>query len=282
MEQNRERFRVKSMCKVLEVSRAGYYAWRKRLVSARERANQELLKAIQAVYEESRKIYGYRKVHAQVKKNMPCSLNRVARLMRLAGLRSRRIRRYRSTTYSQHKRPVAPNVLAQDFTALAPNQKWVADITFIPTAEGWLYLAALLDLCSRKIVGWAMESYLVDQLTIKALEMALDRRQPPQGLLHHSDRGSQFASINYSTILAQNDAVPSMSRTGNAYDNAPMESFFATLKMELIHHRRYRTRQEARADIFEYIEVFYNRQRIHSALDYTSPAEFESLLLAAP
>lgn len=270
-------FTVRRMCRLLGVSPSGYYAWRKRPPSARELADRVLLKLIRKIYETSRKTYGYRKVHAEVTKTFSCGRNRVARLMRLAGLRSRRIRRYRITTQSKHKRPVAPNELARNFTAEAPNQKWVTDITYIPTDEGWLYLAAMLDLYSRMVVGWAMESYLADRLTLKALDMALSWRQPPSGMLHHSDRGSQFASNKYLGILVEAGAIRSMSRTGDVYDNAPMESFFASLKMELIHHRRYRTRQEARSDIFEYIEVFYNRQRVHSALGYKSPVEFEAL-----
>lgn len=270
------RFRINVMCAVLGVSRSGYYAWRKRGPSRRELANQALLKRIRALFLESRRTYGYRKVHAQVAKKVHCSPNRVARLMRLAGLRSRRRRRYRLTTQSQHRRPVAPNILARHFSATVPNQKWVSDITYIPTAEGWLYLAAILDLFSRKIVGWAMEPRLFDRLTIKALKMALARRRPPPGLLHHSDRGRQYASGDYLTLLDGAQAVLSMSRTGDTYDNAPMESFFATLKTELVHHRRYQTRREAKSDIFEFIEIFYNRQRVHSALKYQSPLEFES------
>jgi transposase InsO family protein len=243
------------MCHLLGVSRSGFYAWRKRAPSVRELANRELLRLIRKIYEESRQIYGYRKVHSKATKKIHCNHKRVARLMRQAGLRSRRIRRYRVTTQSRHKRPISPNLLAREFTATAPNQKWVSDITFIATDEGWLYLAAMVDLYSRLAVGWAMASYLVDHLTIQALEMALGRRRPPPELLHHSDRGGQYASNDYRSLLTDVKAVPSMSRTGNVYDNAPMESFFATLKMELIHHRHYRTRQEAIADIFEYIGV---------------------------
>ena len=272
---------VKAMCRVLGVSRSGYYAWRKRGPSARELANQRLLVAIRAIYRAGRRMYGYRKVHeGLLAQHITCSRNRVARLMRQAGLRSKRRRRYHVTTRSQHKRPVAPNRLGQDFVAPAPNQKWLSDITYVRTAQGWLYLAAIMDLFSRRVVGWAMEPYLTDALTRQALEMALVGRLPPPGLLHHSDRGSQYASNKYQQLLEQVRALASMSRTGNVYDNAPMESFFATLKTELVHHRRYRTRQEAKSDIFEYIEVFYNRQRLHQALGYRSPAEFESMFIA--
>jgi putative transposase len=275
IQEHAHRFRINVMCAVLDVSRSGYYAWRNRCSSRLELANQELLEQIRAIFNNSRQRYGYRKVHAQLAKKVLCSRNRVARLMRLAGLCSRRRRRYRLTTQSRHRRPVAPNLLARQFTATAPNQKWVTDITFIPTDEGWLYLSAIVDLFSRMVVGWAMETYLFDRLTIKALKMALGRRHPPVGLLHHSDRGGQFASGDYLALLDNSEAKASMSRTGDVFDNAPMESFFATLKTELVHHRRYRTRREAKVDIFEFIEVFYNRQRIHAALQYQTPLEFE-------
>lgn len=277
IQQQAKRSSVKWMCRVLGVSRSGYYAWRRRAPSRQELANQALLRLIRLAHKRSRRTYGYRRVHAAVKKQMRCSRNRVARLMKQSGLRSRCRRRYRVTTKAGHKRPVADNRLARSFSSTVPNQKWVSDITYIWTDEGWLYLSALLDLYSRMVVGWAMESRLTDELTLKALEMALGRRQPPSGLVHHSDRGSQYASGKYQAALAEVKAVVSMSGTGNAYDNAPMESFFATLKTELIHRRRYRTRKEAKVDIFEYIEVFYNRQRLHSALRYQSPAEFEML-----
>jgi len=273
-----DRCRVTIMCAALSVSRSGYYAWLRRGVSGRELANRRLLMEIRAVYQASRRVYGYRKVHrALLAKRVHCSRNRVARLMREAGLRSKRRRRYRVTTQSKHRRPLAPNRLARQFTATTPNEKWLTDITYVRTRQGWLYLAAVLDLFSRRVVGWAMEPYLTDKLTIKALQMALTSRQPPAGLLHHSDRGSQYASGDYQQLLAEAQALASMSRTGNAYDNAPMESFFATLKTELVHHRRYQSRRQAKNDIFEFIEVFYNRQRLHAAIGYKSPAEFETL-----
>ncbi len=275
------RYRVQRMCAVLGVSRSGYYAWRKRTPGARELANRRLLAAIRLVYAASRRVYGYRRVYkALVAQGVACSRNRVARLMRQTGLQARRYRRYRVTTQSRHRHPVAPNYLAQRFSARGPNQKWVSDITYVRTRQGWLYLAVVLDLFSRQVVGWAMEPYLNDRLTLKALRMALARRRPPAGLLHHSDRGSQYASRDYQTLLLDQQALVSMSRTGNVYDNAPMESFFATLKTELIHQRTYPSRQQAKADIFEYIEVFYNRQRLHSALNYRSPAEHESLFVS--
>jgi transposase InsO family protein len=273
-----ERYRIKVMCSVLGVSRSGYYAWKKRQPSARERANRGLKALIRLLHRKSRGTYGYRRVHAAlVAQGVICGHGRVARLMRNEGLRARRRRRYKRTTQSQHSWPVAPNHLAQSFEASGPNKKWVTDITYVRTAEGWLYLAVVLDLYSRLVVGWAMEPSLTDVLTTKALKMAVGNRQPPPGLLHQSDRGSQYASGRYQRLLTTHYAFASMSRTGNVYDNAPMESFFATLKTELIHHRNYETRQQAKAEIFEFIEVFYNRQRLHSALGYMSPMAFESL-----
>jgi len=198
--------------------------------------------------------------------------------MRRLGLRARRSRRYRVTTRVNPKRLAAPNRLNREFAAPAPDRKWLSDITYIRTGEGWLYLAVVLDLYSRQVVGWALGPYLRDELTLSALKMALGRRSVGDGLLHHSDRGSQYASQDYHQLLAGNGIVASMSRPGNAYDNAPMESFFATLKSELLHHHRFQSRDQARRAIFEYIEVFYNRQRLHSALDYQSPVEFENLV----
>lgn len=278
IQQHADQFRVQLMCSVLGVSRSGYYAWRKRLPSAREQANRSLKALIGLLHWRSRQTYGYRRIHAAlVAQDVTCGKNRVARLMQEDGLQARRRRRYKRTTQSRHNWPVAPNRLAQSFVATGPNQKWLTDITYVWTAEGWLYLSVVLDLYSRLVVGWAMEPYLTDSLTKKALQMALARRQPQPGLLHHSDRGSQYASASYQHLLSSHQALTSMSRTGNVYDNAPMESFFATLKTELLHHRNYATRQQAKTDIFEYIEVFYNNQRLHSALGYLTPMAFESL-----
>lgn len=266
------------LCAVLGVSRSGYYAWQKRKPSAREQANQELIEQIQSLFSWSRSTYGYRRIHASlVDQGIVCSRNRVARLMRQLRLLGRRRRRFRVTTQSRHNFPVAPNLLARNFWATVPNQKWLADITYVRTGQGWLYLSIVLDLYARLVVGWAIEPYLRDTLTLKALNMALNCRKPPPGLLHHSDRGSQYASGRYRNLLAEQHTVVSMSRTGNVYDNAPMESFFATLKSELIHRRHYQSHREAKSDIFEYIEVFYNRQRRHSALNYLSPVQYESI-----
>lgn len=279
IQEHEGRYPLRQMCRVLGVSPAGYYAWRGRPLSEREQANQQLLLQVQAIYQASRQRYGYRKVHRALgASHVVCGRNRVARLMHRAGLRSQRRRHYRlGTTQSRHSRPLAPNRLGGQFTAAAPNEKWLTDITYIRTGQGWLYLAVVLDLYSRRVVGWAMEHYLTDRLTLKALEMALARRQVGDGLVHHSDRGSQYASHDYLGRLHEANVLPSMSRRGHVHDNAPMESFFATLKSELIHRRHFTTRQEARSAIFEYIEVFYNRQRLHESLDYRSPADFESL-----
>ncbi len=271
-----DRYGVRRLCRLLDVSSSGYYTWRDRPPSRRARQDAVLLTHIRELFRAGRGVYGYRRVHARLQSELPCGRDRVARLMRQAGLRGKARRPFKVTTDSDHPFPVAPNLLAQDFSAAAVNQTWLADITYIPTDEGWLYLATIEDLFSRFIAGWAMASYLTDRLTRNSLQMALSRRQPPAGLVHHSDRGSQYASHAYRDLLAEAKIIQSMSSTGNAYDNAPMESFFSRLKNELVHHRRYRTRQEARQDIFEYIEVFYNRQRAHSALGYRSPLEFEA------
>lgn len=272
---------VSLMCRTLGVSRAGYYAWRKRGPSRRTVANDALQRELQALYERSRQTYGYRRVHAAMQARTPCNRKRVARLLRQNGWQARRSRRYRVTTQSGHNRPVAPNRLGQVFAATAPDRIWLTDITYIRTGEGWLYLSVVLDLYARRVVGWAMEARLKDDLTLKALRMALASRRPPVGLIHHSDRGGQYTSDDYRALLQQHHILPSMSRSGNAYDNAPMESFFATLKTELVYHCRFPTRQEALSAIFEYIEVFYNRQRLHSALGYRSPSDFESLYCPA-
>jgi putative transposase len=280
---HREEFEITVMCRVLAVSRSGYYAWRQRPTSLREMADQVLSQHIKEIHQQSRDTYGSPRIHAELAENgVSCGHNRVARLMRDEELWAKQKRKFKvTTTDSAHDYPVAPNRLNQDFTASRPNEKWLADITYIPTAEGWLYLAGVMDLYSRRIVGWAMSDSLQRQLVMAALHMALDARQPPPGLLHHSDRGSQYASDDYQAVLTKFHMQASMSRTGNCYDNAPMESFFGTLKTELVHHRHYATRAEAKTDIFEYIELFYNRFRRHSALGYQCPIVFEKLAIVA-
>jgi transposase InsO family protein len=239
-------------------------------------ANRELVKRIEAVYNDSYETYGSPRVYFELKaQGETCSENRVARLMRLRGLQARQVRRYKSTSRRNRKRPVAPNILKRDFTAERPDQKWLTDITYIPTREGWLYLAAVLDLFGRRIVGWAMSERITADLTTKALKMAIRRRLPGAGLIHHSDQGSQYTDGAYQTLLSDYGIQASMNGVGTWYDNAPMESFFGTLKSELVHHRVYDSRDEARPDLFFYIEAFYNRRRRHSSLAYLSPEAYE-------
>lgn len=270
------------MCLVLEISRSGYYDWLKRPESSRRRRNKELLKEIRKQYKVSRGTYGSPRItRALKKKNITCGKNRVARLMRENNIAAKTKKKYKATTNSKHNYPVADNLLNQNFTSDHPNQVWVADITYIPTDEGWLYLAAIEDLYHRKIVGWSMGSTMTRKLVLDALRQAFWRCRPSAGLIHHSDRGSQYASHEYQRALKDYEMITSMSRKGNCYDNACMESFFGTLKRELIYGVRFKTRAEARQAIFEYIEVFYNRVRLHSALGYMSPIEYEQTFKAA-
>lgn len=264
------------MCRVLQVSPSGYYAWRRR-PAASDFADAALLTEIKAVYVESKRRYGSPRVHHRLRQHgIRCGQKRVARLMREHGLRARRRRRATTTTDSNHTLPVAENVLERHFEVQVPNARWAADITYIWTQQGWLYLAVVMDLFSRRIVGWAMQETLHRSLVLSALEMALVARQPAPGLLHHSDRGSQYASGDYQELLEQAGCTCSMSRKGNCWDNAPVESFFSTLKMELVHERRYQSWQQARTELFEFIEIWYNRQRLHSSLGYLSPIDYEA------
>jgi putative transposase len=276
IEDHRQEFRVRLMCRVLDVSSSGYYAWRKRPSSAREMANNTLLKEIKAAHQASNGVYGSPRIYHEVKGKVNCSQNRVARLMKKHGIAAKQKRRYKRTTKANGAHPVAPNLVDRDFSATAPNEKWTTDITYIPTLEGWLYLAVVLDLFSRRIVGWAMSARMTSELVVDALHMAIRERQPPPGLIHHSDRGSQYTGLLYQQLLKSHHFQVSMSGTGNCYDNAPAESFFGSLKMELVHHIFYETRAQARTDIFFYIEAFYNRQRRHSTLGYVSPAAHEA------
>ena len=269
-------FPVRLLCRVLEVSRAGFYAWQERAPSSHTQGDERLGLEIAAIHAESRQRYGSPRVHAELgARGHRTSRKRVARLMRQHGLAGRRRRRFRATTDSCHTLPVASNVLARQFAQPAPDRAWVTDITYIATGEGWLYLAVILDLCSRLVVGWAVSERITRGLTLNALDMALVRRRPLDVLLHHSDRGSQYASGDYQAVLADAGIVCSMSRRGNCWDNAVAESFFATLKVELVHDATWETRATARAELFEYIEVFYNGQRRHSSLGYLSPRAFE-------
>ena len=261
----------------MQVSTSGYYAWRKRPESSGQQQNKQLLGYIKTVYKQSRQTYGSPRIYAKLKQQgVLCSKNRLARLMQLNGIAAKRKRKFIATTDSKHNLPVTGNKLNQQFQASMPNKKWVTDITYIWTQQGWLYLAVVLDLFSRQVVGWSMSASLQRRLVINALQMALQWRHPPQGLLHHSDRGSQYASFDYQQLLNNHQITCSMSRKGNCYDNAVMESFFSTLKQELVYHRQYQCRSQAKQDIFEYIQVWYNRKRRHSSLGYLSPEEFEN------
>jgi transposase InsO family protein len=270
---------VLKLCLHLEVSASGYYDWQRRLNRPGQRTmeDQVLAQEIGRIHARSRETYGAPRVEKELRQKGRChGRNRVARLMKEQGLCGRQKARYRvRTTDSNHDQPIAPNRLAQAPKATAPNQLWVADITYIETKEGWLYLAAILDLYSRKIVGWAMSERIDTVLILKALAMALLHRSPPASLLFHSDRGVQYASGEYRRALSQAGLIASMSRKGNCYDNATMESFWSTLKLELVYRCRFDTRSQARTQIFDYIETFYNRQRTHSALGYHSPVDFE-------
>jgi putative transposase len=267
---------VALLCRVLEVSRSGFYAWEARGPSPRKADDEKLSVRIAAIHEASSERYGSPRVHAELAaEGVPVSRKRVARLMAEAGLESVRKRPYKATTDSKHSLPVAENVLDRKFEVEAPNVAWVTDITYVWTAEGWLYLAAILDLFSRRVVGHAMSERIDRALVLDALRDAVGRRVPNAGLVHHSDRGSQYASNDYQDALDDLGVVCSMSRKGNCWDNAVAESFFATLKTELIYTRRFATRAEAREAIFDFIEVFYNGRRRHSTLGYLSPIDFE-------
>jgi putative transposase len=268
---------VARLCQVIGASVSGFYAWLRAIpaVQNRAEAEAELRGHIGRIFTARRHVYGAPRIHAELRRGgRRHSRRRVARLMREMGLAARRGRRPRPrTTDSRHDLPVAPNLLARDFAVVRPDTVWLADISYLPTDEGWLYLAAIKDMATREIVGWSMADHLRAGLCVDALVMALQRCRPPKGLIHHSDRGVQYASGPYRQVLERHGIKPSMSRKGNCLDNAPMESFFASLKKEHVHPARFRTRAEAKAAVFEYIEVFYNRQRLHSALGYRTPAE---------
>jgi len=277
MQQHETEFPISVMCDVLSVSRSGYYVWRKKPASKRKQANAKLLEKIRAVHRESREAYGSPRIYQALKEQgIPCSESRVARLMREDGLRAKMKRRFKATTNSKHDLPIAPNLLNRDFSPAEPNQVYAGDITYIWTTEGWLYLAVVIDLFSRSVVGWAMDKRMTRQLVMNALTMAVQRRRPPSGVIFHSDRGSQYASADFQSLLTEHGMRCSMSRKGDCWDNAPVESFFGSLKQELVFHQRYATRFHARQSIFEYIERFYNRRRLHSTLGYKSPANFEA------
>ena len=283
---HRNRFPVTLMCRLLGVSRAGFYAAERRSPSVRAKRNESLRAVIGAIYETSRGTYGSPRIHREMRAaGERCGRKRIARLMRESGLKAKRRRGRRpTTTESKHGYGVRENILRRRFGVEETgglNQAWCGDITYIRTGEGWLYLAVLLDLGSRMIVGWAMRETLEADLSLDALRMAIARRNPGPGLVHHTDQGGQYAAIEYQELLASKKMISSMSGRANCYDNAVSESFFATLKWELIDRRKWRTRREARSAIFEYVEVWYNRQRRHSSLDYLSPLQYEQRLLSA-
>lgn len=264
------------LCRMLGVSKSGYYAWRSRPPSERRRQDALLTEKIREIHSRSRETYGYPRIHAELHSlGIGCGRRRVARLMRAAGLRGCVRGKKRRTTRCDPRAAPAQDLLRRDFVAAQPNKVWLADITYIPTQEGFLYLAFILDTHSRRIVGWSMDSHMRTELVIDALEMAVWRRRPVAGLVHHSDRGVQYTAISFGKRLEQSGIIPSMGRTGTALDNAMAESFIATLKTELVHRRRFPDREVARSAIFEYLEGFYNRRRLHSALSYRSPVDYE-------
>lgn len=266
------------MCKALNVSRSGYYAYASRGESKRSRENRELLETIKKIHEKSHRIYGSPQITKNLPANQKASRGRVARLMKKNGIRSKVARKYKATTNSKHNLPVADNILNQDFTASKPNEKWVSDITYIPTKEGWLYLSGVMDLHGRKLVGWAMDSRMKTELVSSALKQAIGRTGAKAGLLVHSDRGVQYASKDYQNLLKKHGFICSMSRKGNCYDNAPMESFWGKLKMEWLNDYTFNTREEAKKAVFEYIELFYNRHRTHSTNGYIPPFMMEEAI----
>jgi putative transposase len=273
---HQEQWPVAVLCDTLGVSRAGFYAWQKRPRSTQQQRRDALLAEIRAIHSAVKERYGSPRVAEELaRRGVPCCVNTVAKLMHDQDIRAKSARKFRHTTDSNHSLPVADNVLDRQFDPQGPNERWVTDITYIPTWEGWLYLAVVEDLYSRRVVGWAMADTMASRLVVDALQMAVQRRLPEEGLLAHSDRGSQYASEHYQQLLARHGITCSMSRRANCWDNAPMESFFASLKKELVHHEDYRSRAEARASIVEYIEMFYNPKRLHSSLGYVSPAEYE-------
>jgi putative transposase len=275
--EHRQAWPVRLLCETLEVSAAGYYAWLKRPPSATQQRRDALLVEIRTIHGEVKGRYGSPRIHAELcAREYNCCVNTVAKLMRDNDIRARTARKFRgSTTDSKHDLPVAENLLDRQFDVACANEVWLADITYIPTREGFLYLAAVEDLYSRLVVGWSMADHMQSRLVVDALQMAVARRLPAEELLAHSDRGSQYASDHYQSLLAKHGIVCSMSRRGDCWDNAPMESFFASLKKELVHDADFATRAEARTALFEYIEVFYNNQRRHSSLGYVCPAEYE-------
>jgi putative transposase len=280
IEAEKAHYPVTVLCRTLEVSRAGFYAWRQRRESRRAVDDRVLRVHIRAAFQASRSTYGSPRIRDElVAQGQRVGRRRVARLMRLDGLQARKKRRFRTTTDSKHSFPVADNLLGRQFSPAAPNRAWVSDITYVPVAGGWLYLAVVMDLYARRVVGWALEEHMTEALVLNALQMALRVRRPAAGLLHHSDRGSQYASDAYQLVLRGNGVLCSMSRKGNCWDNAPMESFFSTLKIEWLRREAFVTAEQMRASLADYLESFYNRQRRHSYLAHQSPVAFEQAIV---
>lgn len=278
MKEQQESYSIEKMCKVLEVSRSSYYKSKNKSRGKRSRENELLLKKIREVFAESKERYGSPRITAELKRRgINCNKKRIARLMNKYGIAAKIFRKYRNTTNSDHKKEKSENVLGGEFRRQRSNEVWTGDITYIRTEEGWLYLAAVIDIYSRKVIGWQLDKNLNSNLVERALKNALMDRQVERGIIFHSDQGIQYASESFRKILRDNGFIQSMSRKGNCYDNAITETFFHTLKTELTHRTKYRTREEARRSIFEYIEIFYNRKRLHSAIGYCSPVEYEKL-----
>jgi putative transposase len=278
MNEHRERYRLQSMCNVLKVSRSGYYAWKRRRPSKRQRENMELLTKIQEIYKKRRRVYGSPRITQELnEEGIGCGKNRVARIMKNNGIRAYIRKRFRGRVESRPNEPASPNLLLNGKQC---DRVWSSDITYIYTREGWLYVSAVMDIRTRKIIGLSMKNRLTQELTTDALMQALKQERPDKGLIHHSDRGKQYGSYAYKALLKQYGLQSSMSRSGNCYDNAHIESFWGTLKKELVYGEKYKSRRDARLSIFEYIEVFYNRIRKHSALGYRSPEQFGMLLNA--
>jgi len=276
IENHRSAFAVEKMCRSLQISKSGYYSWRTRPKSNRDQANEKLDHHIRTIYQQSKGTYGSPRITGALNnQNIDCSENRVARRMRKNNIKAKTKKRFKVTTHSKHTHPIAENLLGQDFTAQRPDQVWASDITYLWTREGWLYLAVILDLFSRRIVGWSLSHRLGQELVLNAFQQALWRRRPGPGVIFHSDRGVQYACTALRNLLQQHKFIQSMSGKGNCYDNAVVESFFHTLKTELVYFETYYTREDAQNSVFEYMETYYNRTRLHSTLNYCSPVEFE-------
>jgi putative transposase len=278
MRDESNKYDINLMSTILKISKSSYYAWLKRPKSKRCKENMYLSERIRTIYDQKKQRYGSPRITAELRdEGFSCSKNRIARLMRKQGITARTKKRFRVTTNSNHNLPVAPNLVEMQFNPEKANSLWTSDITYIWTREGWLYLAVVLDLWSRYVISWSAEKSMDESLVSDALSKAIGDRKPKAGLIIHSDRGSQYASLNVRNLIAENHMIQSMSSKGNCYDNAPTESFFSTLKRELVYRESYNTREEAKQSLFEYIELFYNRQRRHSTLGYVSPMQFENL-----